>query len=240
MSADGHATRDDMDGGDAVRVNAEREARDVELVRALIAHEHHAPRVLWRRFAPLVFRILRRTFGPGQEIEDLAQDIFLCVFEKVPTLREPAALRKFIISITMITARSEIRRRWVRRWSRLGSKEDDIKEAGFHVDLDSREALRRFYAILDRLNGRDRMLFVLRFMEDLGLREVAAASGLSLATAKRRLARARSKVRLLAERDPLLCEYVTGDGFGQPRGPDLDQPADLAESVVAGLRITRA
>jgi RNA polymerase sigma-70 factor (ECF subfamily) len=239
ISVDGHATRDHMDRRHAVRVNAQREARDVELVRALIAHEHHAPRVLWRRFAPLVFRILRRTFGPGQEIEDLAQDIFLCVFEKISTLREPAALRKFIISITTITARSEIRRRWVRRWSRLGSKEDDGKEAAFHVDLDSREALRRFYAILDRLNGRDRMLFVLRFMEDLGLRDVAAASGLSLATAKRRLARARSKVRLLAERDPLLCEYVTGDVFGQPRAPDPDRPADLPESVVAGLRITR-
>jgi RNA polymerase sigma-70 factor, ECF subfamily len=239
MSADGHATRHDPGNRDAVRVNAQREARDVELVRALIAHEHHAPRVLWRRFAPLVFRILRRTFGPGQEIEDLAQDIFMCVFEKVRTLREPAALRKFIISITTITARSEIRRRWVRRWSRLASNEDDSKEAAFHVDLDAREALRRFYAILDRLNGRDRMLFVLRFMEDLGLRDVAAASGLSLATAKRRLARARAKVRLLAERDPLLCEYVTGGAFGQPRGPDLDRPADLPESVVAGLRITR-
>jgi RNA polymerase sigma-70 factor (ECF subfamily) len=221
-------------------MNAQREARDAELVRALIAHEQHAPGTLWRRFAPLVFRILRRTFGPGQDIEDLAQDIFLCVFEKVPTLREPAAFRKFIISITTITARSEIRRRWVRRWSRLASKEEASKEVAFHVDLDSREALRRFYAILDRLNGRDRMLFVLRFMEDLGLRDVAAASGLSLATAKRRLARARSKVRLLAERDPLLCEYVTGDDFGQRRGPDVDRPADLTESIVARLRITPA
>jgi RNA polymerase sigma-70 factor (ECF subfamily) len=223
-----------------LNVNARREARDAELVRALIAREPHAPRALWRRFAPLVFRILRRTFGPGPEIEDLAQDIFLCVFGKVPTLREPAALRKFIISITTITARSEIRRRWVRRWSRLASKEDASKEVAFHVDLDSREALTRFYAVLDRLNGRDRMLFVLRFMEELSLRDVAAASGLSVATAKRGLARAWSRVRLLAERDPVLCDYVTRDVFGLRQGPDLDRPADLAEIVVGGLQITPA
>ena len=88
---------------------------------------------------------------------------------------------------------------------------------------------------LDSRLGRDRMLFVLRFMEDLSLRDVAAASGLSLATAKWHLARARSKVRLLAERDPLLCEYVTGDVFGQPRGPDRDGPDDFAESILTIL-----
>jgi hypothetical protein len=46
-------------------------------------------------------------------------------------------------------------------------------------------------------------------MEGLGLLEVAAAAGLSLATTKRRLARVWSKVRLLVERDPILCEYIT-------------------------------
>ena len=217
-------------------VNARREGEDAALARALIARERHAPRALWRRFAPLVFRILRRTLGPGHEVEDLVQDIFLCVFEKVPGLREPTALRQFILSITAITARCEIRRRWMRRWIRLASKEDAGMEPVFHVDMDSREALRRFYAVLDRLNVRDRTLYVLRFIEGLGLRDVAAASGLSLATAKRRLARARSRVRLLVERDPVLCDYVTRGVFN----PDLDQPAGRAESVVGGLQITTA
>jgi RNA polymerase sigma-70 factor (ECF subfamily) len=84
------------------------------------------------------------------------------------------------------------------------------------------------------------MLFVLRFMEELSLRDVAAASGLSVATAKRGLARAWSRVRLLAERDPVLCDYVTRDVFGLRQGPDLDRPADLAEIVVGGLQITPA
>jgi len=221
-----------------VRVNPQREAEDVALVRALIAGERRAPRVLWRRFAPLVFRILRRTLGPGHDVEDLVQDIFLCVFEKVPTLREPAALRKFIISITAITARSEIRRRWVRRWIRLASKEDASQEGVFDVDMESREALRRFYGVLDRLNADHRTLFVLRFVEALTLRDVAAACGLSLATTKRRLARARSRVLLLVERDPVLCAYVTRDAFSLKTGPDLDRPAGLVEVVVGALHAT--
>jgi RNA polymerase sigma-70 factor (ECF subfamily) len=74
-------------------------------------------------------------------------------------------------------------------------------------DTDAREALARFYAILDRVNPKDRSAFVLRFMEGLELTEVAAALGLSLATTKRRLARVWAKVVLLVERDPLLAQY---------------------------------
>ncbi len=185
------------------------ESDDADLARALIARDPQAPRALWRRYAPMVFRMLRRALGPGHDVEDLAQEVFLCVFEKVTTLREPKALKAFVISITVLTTRSEFRRLWVRRWIRLSGKNDLTGKAVVHLDTDAREALSRFYAVLDRINAQDRTLFVLRFMEGLGLLEVAAASELSLATTKRRLTRVWAKVRLLVERDPILAEYIT-------------------------------
>jgi len=185
------------------------DSEDADLARALIARDPKAPRTLWRRYAPMVFRMLRRALGPGHDVEDLAQEVFLCVFEKVPTLREPKALKAFVISITVLTTRSELRRLWVRRWIRLSGKGDATAKAVVHLDTDSREALGRFYQVLDRINAQDRTLFVLRFMEGLGLLEVAAAAGMSLATTKRRLTRAWAKVILLVERDPLLSQYLS-------------------------------
>jgi RNA polymerase sigma-70 factor (ECF subfamily) len=185
------------------------ESDDANLARALIARDPKAPRALWRRFAPMVFRMLRRALGPGHDVEDLAQEVFLCVFEKVPTLREPKALKAFVISITVLTTRSELRRLWVRRWIRLSGKTDPAARGVVNLDTDAREALSRFYQLLDRVNAQDRTIFVLRFMEGLGLVEVAAASGLSLATAKRRLARVWARVILLVKRDPVLSEYLT-------------------------------
>jgi RNA polymerase sigma-70 factor, ECF subfamily len=82
------------------------DSEDADLARALIARDPKAPRTLWRRYAPMVFRMLRRALGPGHDVEDLAQEVFLCVFEKVPTLREPKALKAFVISITVLTTRS--------------------------------------------------------------------------------------------------------------------------------------
>ena len=97
----------------------------------------------------------------------------------------------------------------MRRWIKLSGKNDPTGKAVVHLDTDAREALSRFYAVLDRINAQDRTLFVLRFMEGLGLLEVAAAAELSLATTKRRLTRVWAKVRLLVERDPILAEYIT-------------------------------
>jgi RNA polymerase sigma-70 factor (ECF subfamily) len=190
---------------------------DADLARALIARAPDAPRALWKRFARMVFRILRRTMGPGHDVEDLAQDVFLCVFEKVPGLREPKVLKAFVISCTVFTARSELRRRWKQRWIRVSDKGDASGDALVEVDTDGREALSRFYAVLDRINAHDRTMFVLRFIEGLELAEVAAASGWSLATTKRRLARAWSKVTLLIERDPVLRNYLTPTEGGPAR-----------------------
>jgi RNA polymerase sigma-70 factor (ECF subfamily) len=182
---------------------------DADLARALIARDANAPRLLWKRFAPMVFRILRRAMGPGHDVEDLVQDVFLCVFEKVPALREPKVLKAFVISCTVFNARSELRRLWRQRLIRVADKGDVSGDALVEVDHDGREALSRFYAVLDRINAHDRTMFVLRFIEGLEVAEVAAASGWSLATTKRRLARAWSKVTLLVDRDPLLREYLT-------------------------------
>ena len=77
-----------------------------------------------------------------------------------------------------------------------------------HPDPVGRAALERFYAVLERLHTRDRAAFVLRYIEDMPLHEVAAALGVSLATAKRCLARAQRRVLLLVERDPLLADYL--------------------------------
>lgn len=183
---------------------------DVQLVRALVDQHPEAARVLWRRFAPTVFRILRRTLGRDDEIEDLAQDVFLSVLQKAHTLRRPQSLKAFVVSVTTLTARLEVRRRSMRRRLSSATERPGPEAETIMGRSDAREALLRFYRILDRLRPTDRAAFVLRFMEALDLKEVAAALDVSLATAKRRLARAWSRIELLVARDPFLAHYRPG------------------------------
>jgi RNA polymerase sigma-70 factor (ECF subfamily) len=186
------------------------ELDDATLVHKLIDQHPQAARLIWQRFAPMVHRMLRRSLGPDEDVEDLAQEVFMCVFQKASTLREPQALKAFVITVTAFTVRGELRRRWSRRWLRRQRPETSRGLLVSNQDVESREALRRFYLILDRVGAQDRTAFVLRFIEGLPLEDVAAALDVSVATAKRRLARVWDRVVLLAERDTALVDYLSG------------------------------
>jgi DNA-directed RNA polymerase specialized sigma24 family protein len=78
-----------------------------------------------------------------------------------------------------------------------------------------REAIRRLYAELDRLEPRLRMAFSLFAIENRSLREVAEVMESSLATAKIRVWRARRALERRAKKDVLLSEFLADDA--EPR-----------------------
>jgi RNA polymerase sigma-70 factor, ECF subfamily len=185
------------------------DADDATLALALIAKEKAAPRVAWSRFAPLVRRILRRSLGPQHDVEDIVQDVFLCLFERVHTLRDPVALKAFIIAIAVRTARYEIRRARVRRWVGLSRTAELPDLRVVNADTSSQHALIHFYETLNRINERDRTAFVLRFVEGMEAAEVAAALDVSVPTARRCFTRAWERVTFFAKRDPFLVDYLS-------------------------------
>ena len=200
------------------------DADDEGLLAALLAGDSRAPRALWRRFAPMVFRILRRMLGSRDEIEDIAQDVFLCLYQKAPRVRNPRALKAFVIGTTVFRARYEIRRVSKRRELAALAWTPPPESETLTGAVDARVAVLRFYRIVDGLRRRDREAFVLRVVEEMELTEVAAVLDVSLATIKRRLARAWAKVLLLVERDPCLSGYaarylMATSSMSKTRGP---------------------
>jgi RNA polymerase sigma-70 factor (ECF subfamily) len=184
-------------------------ADDTALVFALRAGDVRAPRVVWQRFAGMVHRIVRRSVGQTGDIEHLVQRVFLDFFRRISTLREPKALAAFILSITHLTVCRELRRRWVRR--QIGSRNACWNQRISHPDPEARQALARFYGILDKLGCDDRMAFVLRCMEDLELSEVASALDLSLASTRRRISRARAQIEHHVQKDPELVDFMLSE-----------------------------
>ncbi|HMJ53754.1 MAG TPA: sigma-70 family RNA polymerase sigma factor [Polyangiaceae bacterium] len=185
-------------------------ADDATLFQQWMDGEPNAARMMWQRFAPMVHRILKRSLGRDASLEDIEQEVFLCLFQRAQDLREPKALRAFILSITTRTLHREFRRRGLGRRDQLQFTTAERHRLVVHPDLESREGLRQFCGILERVNCQDRAAFVLRFIEGLEVEDVAAALDVSLATAKRRLSRARERVALLARRNEALVDYLPG------------------------------
>jgi RNA polymerase sigma-70 factor (ECF subfamily) len=196
--------------GEAADVDADADADEIALVAAfqMDASNASASAALWDRYYPLVRRVLCRAIGPGQDVEDLVQEVFLRLYRKLPGLRDPASLRSFVLAITARVLQGELRTRWLRRWLRLGNDEDALEQPATDVDREAREALARLYRILDGLAPRHRAAFVLRHIDGLELVDVAAAIGVSLATVKRWLAKISGRVLAQAGRDPVLAPYL--------------------------------
>lgn len=185
---------------------------DAELVSGFLRQEDWASAAIWDRFYPQVRRLLCRTFGPGHDVEDLVQEVFLRLYRKLPALRDASSLPGFVVTITTRVSQTELRTRWLKRWLALFDDGAVPECPSTDPDMDAREALSRFYRILDRLTPKHRAAFVLRHIEGMELVDVAAAVGVSLATIKRWLPRIARRVYAQAERDPMLSPYISLDG----------------------------
>jgi RNA polymerase sigma-70 factor (ECF subfamily) len=188
---------------------------DAELVLAAQRRDPRAAAIVWDRYSALVRGLLIRSIGPTADVEDLVQEVFIGFFRNVSSLRDPAALRSFLVGIAIRQAKSALRKRRVRRWLHLS----DPAELPEVVGSDGRpqQALSRLARILDGLPDKDRLAYVLRHFEGHELPEVATHLGCSLATVKRWIARAEAHVETIAKDDPILAPWARGE-FGSGEG----------------------
>jgi RNA polymerase sigma-70 factor, ECF subfamily len=190
-----------------VRISLHGGGVDEDLALAACQGEPRAAIAIWRRYVSQVRSKLLRWIGP-HDLDDHVQEVFSRLFEQLPRLRQHSALRSFLIGITLRVACTELRRR--RRWRLRLTATGELPEIAQHGHDDGtgRQALSRFEDILGKLAPRTRRVFVLRYVEKLELVDVAVAMDISLATAKRHLARASTRVFAMAEREPALADYM--------------------------------
>jgi RNA polymerase sigma-70 factor (ECF subfamily) len=163
--------------------------------------------------------VLAKALGPCLEIEDLTQEVFLRVFRRLPYLRDPSALRAFVLAVAMNVLKWELRRRWVGRKVRLSGSGTlpDIESTS--ADAEARQALRRCYRIFDSLPTKERLAFVLRYMEGMTIDEVAGTLDVSVSTAKRWVSRGAEKVADQVTGDSDLRSFFEGERRAQAHEP---------------------
>ncbi len=182
-------------------------SEDAALVEALRRGDPEASKLLWDRYYTLVRGLLRRYFGPHHDVEDHVQEVFLRLFRKLDALRDESALRSYIVGITMRVIRSEMRKHAIRTrlwWDytqKVGYEQAALQGA-------AADEVQRLATILDRVSSKVRFIFLMRYVEELSLPEIAEALRVSLATAKRRVRSATDVVLKQAKSDPVLERYL--------------------------------
>jgi RNA polymerase sigma-70 factor (ECF subfamily) len=175
---------------------------DAELVTSSRRGNLGAKEELFLRYLEMASGLAYRLMGSDAELEDIVQESFTAAFASLHKLEKPQAFAAWFSAIVTGTSIAVLRRR--RLLSRLGLRPrqpialDSL--VGPSVPQDLAVELRTLYGAIDALPPDERVILILRRVEHLGLEEIAQQTGWSLATVKRRLARATARLERAAGR----------------------------------------
>lgn len=155
------------------------------------------PEAVFRRYAPYVGSIALRLLGRPDDVDDMVQEVFLQVTKKLGEVRDPAALRGWLASVTVRHVKRRLRARRLKHMLGLDEESDYEEIAGEDASPETRALLTRVYAALDRLPADERIAWTLRHVQGEKLEEIASLCGCSLATAKRRITTAHDELQRL-------------------------------------------
>ncbi len=179
---------------------------DAQLVKATVEGDPQASEEIVERYQRLVFNIIYHYVGRRNEVEDLAQEVFLKVFRALDTFDPTRPLKAWIARITANTCLDEIRKAPKRKvWSfaDLGGDEESkieyfYERFGQHSALteeDVEELFELLEELMERLNRKDKMAFVLRELEGLSYPEIAQALESSELAVRIRVSRSKKRLQ---------------------------------------------
>jgi RNA polymerase sigma-70 factor (ECF subfamily) len=186
-----------------------RAREDRSLVDRAVAGDPAAQRDLFRRERRKVHATLYRILGSNLSMDDLVQDVFIEVFKSLPTFRGEASLSTWIDRCTAHVALSYLRK----KRPKLIDIDDEHASGSSSPEEQTllREAARRLYAELDRMDPTLRLAITLHVIDGRPVAEVAEIMDASLVATKTRVWRARQHLQGCARRDPSLAVFLSND-----------------------------
>jgi RNA polymerase sigma-70 factor (ECF subfamily) len=157
-------------------------------------------------YQPRVFRFLLATLRDRDAAETLTQETFLRAWTARASFREDCSIATWLIRIALNLARDHTRTGRVRFWKNISASAVDVAEVAAVVpsgegtaesQLIAQQQVAQIWQTVAGLSERQRTVFLLRFLEEMDIPEIAAVTNLPLGTVKSHLYRALNIVRTL-------------------------------------------
>jgi RNA polymerase sigma-70 factor (ECF subfamily) len=153
---------------------------------------------------PQIFRFLLASTRDPDLAETLTQECFLKAHCNWASFRGESSVMTWLMRIAINLQKDHWRNRRMQFWRKTQSNAVDLDEASEWLPsgegsaerkLLAKERVGQVWKAVEGLSERQRTVFLLRYVEEQELREIAQATGLSEGTVKAHLSRAVARVR---------------------------------------------
>jgi RNA polymerase sigma-70 factor, ECF subfamily len=155
------------------------------------------------RYQAEIFRMIYYRTRSRMDAEDLTQDVFLRAFKHIGRLDNPQLFRSWLFRIGINRVRDHQRRNRLKSLIGFVSLDDeDFTETAENAEppeaarvMAQKDFWKQMQQLLDALSRMEREVFLLRFLDQLSLKEISAAMQKNENTVKTHLYRALNKVK---------------------------------------------
>ncbi len=159
---------------------------------------------LIRTYRPRILRFVTFSIGDADLAESITQDTFLKAYRGRESFRGDCSINTWLTSIALNLVRDQQRLQKFRFWRQARASAVDVTEAANFLPsgesspesrILAREQASHVQAALEHLSPNQRKIFLLRFVEEMDLAEIAATLEMPVNTVKTHLHRALKSVR---------------------------------------------
>lgn len=137
-----------------------------------------------------IFRMCFLYLKDYQLAEDLTQETFIKVYEKIDTFRHSCSLKTWIMSIAINLCKNQMRTHWFKRIA-LDHVPELLSNDDFGIILE-KDAISRE---IMRLQPKYREVILLYYYQDLSVKEISIVLSIKETTVLQRLRRAREQLK---------------------------------------------
>jgi RNA polymerase sigma-70 factor (ECF subfamily) len=152
-----------------------------------------------------IFNLIFYRLRSRMDAEDLTQDVFTQAFKNLSQLKEPEKFKSWIYSIAVNRVRDHYRKKKIRSWVGFFSENEETNPENIqNIKADQDDPLedmlkKDFWTHMEMamasLSRMEKEVFLLRFLDHLGLKEIAQTLKKSESTIKTHLYRALVKMQ---------------------------------------------
>ena len=185
---------------------------DVQLIQRVLDGDDTAFSILVKKYQRSVHALAWRKIGDFHIAEDITQETFLKVYQKLPTLKDPQSFVSWLYVIAANCCKAWLRKKrlWTQPLETASGAE--IKRATYsgYVSAENarttaeaqREVVKK---LLAKLQESERTVITLYYLGGMTYEEISKFLGVSVAAIKNRLYRARNRLK---EEEPMIREAL--------------------------------